>query len=158
MTEESKQVGASKNDLLNLKLHCHSQMTKSESFSRKLIPIFFCLAFLSSYHFCFQKGRVIPELNLKNYEDLRDVIGGCNSRDVTGGMATKVQNMIDLCAKEATDKVTIIVILLNVDHFGMIQTDDINRMITVVICLFFTYPPHTRGIVEVSFFMPFGIG
>jgi hypothetical protein len=73
-------------------------------------------------------------------------------------MATKVQNMIDLCAKEATDKVTIIVILLYVDHFGMIQTDDINRNITVVICLFFTYPPHTRGIVEVSCFMPFGIG
>jgi hypothetical protein len=134
-------------------------MTKPESFSRKLlIPIFFALPFSTLIIFCFQKGRVIPELNLKNYEDLRDVIGGCNSRDVTGGMATKVQNMIDLCAKEATDKVTIIVILLNVDHFGMIQTDDINRMITVVICLFFTYPPHTRGIVEVSFFMPFGIG
>ena len=49
---------------------------------------------------------MIPEITSESYQHFRDVIGGCQSRDVTGGMASKVENMIDLCASEAADKVT----------------------------------------------------
>ncbi len=49
---------------------------------------------------------MIPEITSESYPRFRDVIKGCQSRDVTGGMASKVENMIDLCSSEATDKVT----------------------------------------------------
>jgi len=60
----------------------------------------------------FQDSKVFPEINSQNYSEIRDVIGGFQGRDVTGGMATKVQNMVDLCSKKATETVSYRITLL----------------------------------------------
>ncbi|MFZ0544278.1 MAG: isopentenyl phosphate kinase [Candidatus Promineifilaceae bacterium] len=41
-------------------------------------------------------GRVIPEITRQNSEDIQAALGGSRGTDVTGGMASKVNNMITL--------------------------------------------------------------
>ena len=43
-----------------------------------------------------EEGKVIPEINRLNFEDLRASIGASRGTDVTGGMASKVEAMLDL--------------------------------------------------------------
>ena len=54
-----------------------------------------------------QSGKVIPEISRRNYDVIRDVIGEFRGRDVTGGMASKVQNMVELCSSDAIGQVWI---------------------------------------------------
>ena len=54
-----------------------------------------------------QSGKVIPEISRRNYDVIRDVIGEFRGRDVTGGMASKVQNMVELCSSDSIGQVWI---------------------------------------------------
>lgn len=45
--------------------------------------------------------RLIPHITRANFEEIRTALGGSRGVDVTGGMANKVQSMLDLaCSKE----------------------------------------------------------
>jgi isopentenyl phosphate kinase len=43
-----------------------------------------------------EQGRSIPELNQRNLALLSAALGGSRGTDVTGGMASKVRDMLDL--------------------------------------------------------------
>lgn len=53
------------------------------------------------------KGRVIPHIHGQNLAQVRDVLGGSEGTDVTGGMATKVQDMLGLVQHDATLRIRI---------------------------------------------------
>ena len=49
-------------------------------------------------------SHLIPEIHAQNYPELRSQIGGSSSTDVTGGMAEKVRNMMELASFIARHK------------------------------------------------------
>ncbi len=44
-----------------------------------------------------QRGKVIKLISSANFSDIKEALGGSESTDVTGGMASKVESMLMLC-------------------------------------------------------------
>ncbi len=46
------------------------------------------------------KGKIIPIISPENFETIRPALGGSRGTDVTGGMATKVESMLELVKRQ----------------------------------------------------------
>lgn len=53
------------------------------------------------------EGRLIPHVHRQNLAQLEGALGGSEGTDVTGGMAAKVQDMLDLVQHDATLRIRI---------------------------------------------------
>lgn len=53
------------------------------------------------------EGRVIPQIRRQNLAQVKDVLGGSEGTDVTGGMAAKVQDMLNLVQHDDTLRIRI---------------------------------------------------
>lgn len=53
------------------------------------------------------RGDIVPRITSLNWEEIRDGVGGSQGADVTGGMASKVRDMLDLVAAHPTVTVRI---------------------------------------------------
>ncbi len=66
-------------------------------------------------------SHLIPEIHAQNYPELRSQIGGSSSTDVTGGMAEKVRNMMELASLLPATKILI---------FSGLQEQNISRALS----------------------------
>ncbi len=47
-----------------------------------------------------EQGKVIPRITPQNFEEIKSALGGSRGADVTGGMAAKVQDVLDLAVAQ----------------------------------------------------------